>query len=177
MKIFFDTEFIEDGKTIDLISIGMVRSTDGATYYAESNEVDWTKSNDFVDKHVKPHLTGGIALKSRAIIKQEIIEFCGFNPEFWAWYSSYDWVALAQLHGRMVDLPNHWPMYCNDFKQVIELSEFVNTYHSRKLIPEKPINNHNALDDALWLKKYYDLYMEKYQINKSNWLYDSSPSL
>lgn len=25
MKIWFDTEFIEDGKTIDLISIGMVR--------------------------------------------------------------------------------------------------------------------------------------------------------
>ena len=37
MKIFFDTEFIEDGKTIDLISIGMVRE-DGETYYASSPE-------------------------------------------------------------------------------------------------------------------------------------------
>ena len=34
MKIWFDTEFIEDGKTIDLISIGMVRQ-DSATLYFE----------------------------------------------------------------------------------------------------------------------------------------------
>ena len=39
MKIFFDTEFIEDGKTIDLLSIGAVRD-DGETYYAEPAEAD-----------------------------------------------------------------------------------------------------------------------------------------
>lgn len=33
MRIFYDTEFIEDGKTIDLISIGMV-TEDGREYYA-----------------------------------------------------------------------------------------------------------------------------------------------
>ena len=33
MRIFYDTEFLEDGKTIDLISIGMV-AEDGREYYA-----------------------------------------------------------------------------------------------------------------------------------------------
>ena len=39
MRICFDTEFIEDGRTIDLLSIGLVRE-DGATYYAEPAEAD-----------------------------------------------------------------------------------------------------------------------------------------
>ena len=37
MRIWFDTEFIEDGRTIDLLSIGMVRD-DGLEYYAEPQE-------------------------------------------------------------------------------------------------------------------------------------------
>lgn len=37
MRIWYDTEFLETSRTIDLISIGMVRE-DGAEYYAVSNE-------------------------------------------------------------------------------------------------------------------------------------------
>ena len=36
VKYFFDTEFYEDGKTIDLISIGIV-AEDGREFYAVSN--------------------------------------------------------------------------------------------------------------------------------------------
>ena len=39
MRYFFDTEFFEDGKTIDLISIGVV-AEDGRTFYAISSEFD-----------------------------------------------------------------------------------------------------------------------------------------
>jgi hypothetical protein len=39
VKIFYDTEFIDDGRTIDLISIGMV-AEDGREYYAVSSEFD-----------------------------------------------------------------------------------------------------------------------------------------
>ena len=35
MKYFYDTEFIEDGSTIELISIGVV-AEDGREYYAVS---------------------------------------------------------------------------------------------------------------------------------------------
>jgi hypothetical protein len=31
MRFFLDTEFIEDGKTIDLVSIGMVKENGGGT--------------------------------------------------------------------------------------------------------------------------------------------------
>jgi hypothetical protein len=38
VKYFYDTEFIEDGRTIDLISIGIV-ADDGREYYAVSDDI------------------------------------------------------------------------------------------------------------------------------------------
>src|SRR5689334_2024900 len=103
--IFFDTEFIEDGKTIDLLSIGMVRS-DGATYYGECAEADLSRASEWVKANVLVHLTG--ETKPRAEIARDIIEFAGKSPEFWAYYADYDWVALCQLYGTMMDLPAGW---------------------------------------------------------------------
>ena len=39
MKYFIDTEFVDDGKTIDLISIGIV-AEDGRELYVESADFD-----------------------------------------------------------------------------------------------------------------------------------------
>ena len=139
MRIAFDTEFIEDGITIDLVSIGMIRE-DGKTYYAETAEADYTKASDWVKEHVFPNLTG--RAKDRQTIAAEIIEFAGPEPEFWAWYADYDWVALCQLYGRMIDLPKGWPMYCRDFKQTVDMAGW-------KTFPSP--DSHNALEDAVWL--------------------------
>ena len=54
-KYFFDTEFIEDGKTIDLISIG-IACEDGRVYYAQNQECKFTKANEWVWRNVFPHL-------------------------------------------------------------------------------------------------------------------------
>ena len=37
MKYFYDCEFIDDGHTIQLVSLGMV-AEDGRAYYAQSTE-------------------------------------------------------------------------------------------------------------------------------------------
>jgi 3' exoribonuclease, RNase T-like len=50
-KYFLDTEFIEDGATIDLISIGIV-CEDGREYYAINYDCDRTKANDWVKENV-----------------------------------------------------------------------------------------------------------------------------
>jgi hypothetical protein len=39
-RIWYDTEFLEDGRTIDLISFGAVRD-DGREYYAVNREAPW----------------------------------------------------------------------------------------------------------------------------------------
>src|SRR6266702_8931694 len=51
MLYFMDSEFIEDGKTIGLISIGIV-SSDGRELYAQSMEFDASKANEWVAEHV-----------------------------------------------------------------------------------------------------------------------------
>ncbi len=141
MKVWFDTEFIEDGHTIDLLSIGMVRE-DGAEYYAEPEEADRSRASEWVQANVLPTLTG--PTKPRATIAAEIVEFVGENPEFWAYYADYDWVALCQLFGTMMDLPDGWPMYCRDLKQAAD---------ERGLSIGQDDSDHNALGDARWVAK------------------------
>lgn len=57
MIYFYDTEFIEDGETINLISIGIV-SLDGREYYAVNSDmdVDRIKKDDWLCANVVPHL-------------------------------------------------------------------------------------------------------------------------
>jgi hypothetical protein len=56
-EIYYDTEFIEDGRTIDLISIGMV-AEDGREYYAVNSDAPWDriKKNDWLVRNVLPSL-------------------------------------------------------------------------------------------------------------------------
>lgn len=140
MRIWFDTEFIEDGKTIDLMSIGMVRE-DGKTFYAEPAECDLSRAGEWVKANVIPHLSGNKT--PRAQIAREIVEFAGSRPEFWAYYGSYDWVALCQLYGTMMDIPKGWPMFVMDVKHECMVA-------GNPRLPPSAGKAHNALDDALW---------------------------
>lgn len=94
--------------------------------------------------------------------------------QFYAYYADYDWVLFCSLWGTMMDLPNGFPMYCRDLKQMldekIERSTFVDGDYEFKrqdlewklAITKKRIdypeqeNEHNALDDAKWNKKLYE---------------------
>ena len=151
-RYFFDTEFIEDGKTIDLLSIGIV-SDDGREYYAASLEADQSRADDWVRANVLPLLppTGDVAWKSRVTIRDEVTAFllADAKPEVWAYYADYDWVALCQLFGRMIDLPKGLPMFCMDLKQ---LSVMVGSPKH----PEMNGHEHSALDDARWNRDLYN---------------------
>lgn len=146
MKIWFDTEFIEDGKTIDLISIGMV-SEDGRMLYLENADCDRSRASDWVKENVFPKLTGYVW--PRWMIANFVRDFAGTSPEFWAYYADYDWVALCQLYGTMMDLPKGWPMFCLDLKQMAHVM-------GNPKLPEQAAGEHNALDDALWTKSAWE---------------------
>lgn len=162
MKIFFDTEFIEDGKTIELLSIGMVRE-DGKTYYAEVIETIhlWDKADPWVKENVIAHLKSNNTsqfvpeLKTKEQIRMDLLKFVGGYPEFWAYYADYDWVALCQLFGKMIDLPKGWPMYCLDLKQLALSKDIKNSDE----LPWQIGTEHNALEDARWNKTVFD-YLE-----------------
>lgn len=143
MNIYFDTEFIDTGREVHLLSIGMVRH-DGLTYYAEPDDAPKHLACEWVQKNVLPHLTGPV--KTRAQIKYEIIEFCGAHPVFWAYFASYDWLCLSQIFGKMMDVPAHWPHFVMDLQQW-------RLMNSVRDLPKQSTTEHNALNDALWTKE------------------------
>ncbi|MEV1289041.1 hypothetical protein [Micromonospora sp. NPDC049679] len=156
MRIFYDTEFLEDGRTIELISIGMV-ADDGRELYAVNRDAPWDRirEHDWLLTNVVPHLPrvrgDGSQLinftdplvKPRAAIAAEVLAFIRAtpNPDLWAWYCAYDHVALCQLFGRMVDLPPEVPMWTNDLQQVIVRAQSPD-------LPDQQSGVHDALADA-----------------------------
>ncbi|TDZ94768.1 3'-5' exoribonuclease domain-containing protein [Mycobacteroides salmoniphilum] len=74
----YDTEFLEDGRTIDLISIGIV-CEDGREYYAVNSEADWDRIRkddwlmDNVVRHLPTHSTGQVKKRQ------------GFGDTGWSW--------------------------------------------------------------------------------------------
>ncbi len=113
MKFFYDTEFIEDGATIDLVSIGVVDET-GREFYAVSTEFDPDKAGPWVREHVLDKLPppADPAWCDRATMRDRLLKFLNRGRdrvELWAWFAAYDHVALAQLWGDMPALPRELP--------------------------------------------------------------------
>ncbi|WP_049566949.1 3'-5' exoribonuclease domain-containing protein [Streptomyces sp. SBT349] len=161
--IDYDLEFLEDGRTIGLISIGMV-ADDGRELYAVSAEFDQAavRRHPWLREHVWPQLPiaknpPGVRgmdqldldhpdVRPRAQIARAVAAFiqaAGPDVELWANYGAYDHVALAQLWGPMIALPEGVPMFTHDIQQ-----------EARRLglswddLPKQQGGEHNALADA-----------------------------
>ncbi|WP_028849041.1 polyadenylate-specific 3'-exoribonuclease AS [Thermocrispum municipale] len=145
MRFFYDTEFIEDGVTIDLVSIGVVDER-GREFYAVSTQFDPTRAGPWVRENVLPKLPppNHEAWRSREQIKADLLAFIGTprdGVQLWAWYAAYDHVALAQLWGAMPQLPRVLPRFTRDLRQRWEDL-------GKPDLPAPPENAHDALADA-----------------------------
>ena len=146
MRYFYDTEFIDDGRTIDLISIG-VAAEDGREYYGVSTEFDAQRAGSWVRTHVLPKLPPPASQhwRSRAQIRSDLENFLGVSSnepiELWAWVGAYDHVALCQLWGPMTELPSAMPRYTRELRQLWE-------DRGCPRMPPRPRNTHDALVDA-----------------------------
>jgi 3' exoribonuclease, RNase T-like len=146
VRFFYDTEFIEDGRTIDLISIGVV-AEDGREYYAVSTEFDPQRAGNWVRMHVLPKLPPPASQlwRSRQQIRRELEEFFdidGPEPiELWAWVGAYDHVALCQLWGTMPGLPRAIPRFTRELRQLWE-------DRGSPRMPPRSRDVHDALVDA-----------------------------
>lgn len=146
IRYFYDCEFIEDGVTIDLISIG-VAAEDGREFYAISTEFDAERAGPWVRRNVLPKLPphSDPRWRSRIQIRDELYKFLvprpGVTPELWAWVAAYDHVALCQLWGSMIELPATLPRYTRELKQHWQ-------EHGSPQLPALPADAHDALADA-----------------------------
>ena len=147
MRYFYDCEFIEDGYTIDLVSIGIV-AQDGREFLAVSTEFDADRAGSWVRANVLPQLPGPAspAWRARAQIRDDVLAFCTAHTdasaaELWAWVGAYDHVALCQLWGPMTALPRAMPRFTRELKQY-----WVDA--GSPPLPPRPPDAHDALADA-----------------------------
>lgn len=159
MRYFYDCEFIEDGHTIDLVSIGVV-GEDGREFYAVSTEFDPSRAGRWVRENVLRRLPSpsSSAYRSRARIREDLTEFLlhGRDPataepgsvELWAWVGAYDHVVVCQLWGDMTRLPRFMPRFTRELKQYWEFA-------GSPALPEAPDDAHDALADARYNRDRY----------------------
>jgi hypothetical protein len=144
-RFFYDTEFIEDGTTIDLVSIGVVDET-GREFYAVSTEFDERRAIPWVRRNVLDQLPppSDRAWRSRQRIRDDLLAFLtgpGEEIELWAWFAAYDHVALCQLWGAMPALPRPIPRFTRELRQRWDDL-------GQPPLPPRPTGTHDALVDA-----------------------------
>lgn len=179
---FVDTEFIDDGKTIDLISIGIV-SEDGRELYLQSCEFDpkkasqWVKDNVFcylrhcpykgsydLARMLSQHRHGQCidqqrgylhrcSWRTRKQIRNEIKAFC--DPEQ---YGKPELWGYYSAYDHVV--------FCQLFGTMEDLPKGfpMLTYDLRQLLDMKGMQDvyqpedsiHNALEDARWIKDTWE---------------------
>lgn len=153
MRYWMDTEFIDDGKTIDLISIG-IACEDGRELYLESADFDRGKASQWVRENVLTHLRGGECRWTLRSIRVTLRDFFDVEeygkPELWGWCAGYDFVAFCQIFGTMMDVPDGYPHYIHDLQQELDRIGLEDS----DLPPQKG-TAHNALEDARYIKKLW----------------------
>lgn len=155
-RIFYDFEFIEDGTTIDPISLGAVSEDGRREFYALNYDCDYSKASPWVKDNViaqlppKPvvqprHLPGKSPWMHRDQIGPALLKFFDVSKfgdvKLWGYYAAYDHVALAQLWGPMISLPRDVPKYTMDIKQYCVML-------GDPRLPEQGPGEHDALADA-----------------------------
>lgn len=152
MNYYFDTEFLDDGKTIDLISIGLLsEDMHCRPLYMINSEFDESKATDWLKEHVLNHIPRQARRHTRAEIAAAVAEYVQpvKGNRIWGWYPAYDWVVLCQLYGPMVARPPHFPKRPDDLKQVTCM-------FPKAPLPSQKGTKHNAVEDARWVRDAHD---------------------
>lgn len=171
INIFYDCEFLDSGSTIDLVSVGMCNDQDDNTLYLFNADAMLMHANDWVRANVFPHLplckmphTGGpphfdkndTRVMGRSELAKQVADYVrGYGAwptvQLWADYGAYDHVAIAQMFGPMVNLPEGFPMYTNEYMTYeTTMRDTLGAYQLFR--KDKRGNPHDALDDAKWVR-------------------------
>jgi hypothetical protein len=180
MRYWLDTEFIEDGKTIDLISIGIV-AEDGREYYAASTDCDLSKAGDWVRENVlfpmgcvespgrnlvlRP--VDPTVWKNRQRIKEDLLLFFAGGVVDPKADQSLNWdEAVKDLEIWAYYADYDWVAFCQLFGTMMDLPKGFPMYCrdikqecdrlGNPKLPEQSKGEHNALADARWNKEAWE---------------------
>lgn len=173
IRYHLDTEFKENGTTIEPISLGMVDDDGRELYliYAPAvkafkereyfNKLDQTDSwlKDNVFNYISEADVDEYGYCDKEAMAECVYDFIcdgleyGDQAELWGYFAAYDHVCLSQLFGRMIDLPPPMPMFTNE---LMTIGRLPNGYYKPKPARPKQLFEHHALMDAKYQKLVFE---------------------
>jgi 3' exoribonuclease, RNase T-like len=161
VRIYLNAQFASGSNRDRLISVGMVSEV--AKFYrvvSDNNAVEHARRSPWMRQHVLarlPYIEEGpdwhwdedVPDISYVVREDELIDdLLGFvdahpDPEFWGWQSSFAYVAIRHLFGRLTDRPANFPAWCG------ELAAKWSAAGKPELPPRAP-SGHHALEQADW---------------------------
>jgi len=192
-RIYHDWEFVEDGRTVVPLSVALKADNGDELYRIFRDEVVVGRAlaDPWLRHHVVRHLPVRVAsdvwnwdvshpdypkVRTRAQIEQDVRFFVakhgtgGLNGvELWGDYVAYDHVCMAQLFGRMMDLPLGFPMFTKDLRQEIDR---LGLSTQPDLLPRQDsATEHSALCDVRHEKQLGD-FLLNYESNQADYPQD-----
>ncbi|MGG4267428.1 3'-5' exoribonuclease domain-containing protein [Peribacillus simplex] len=178
MKVFFDTEFTGLHKDTTLISLGLV-SENGETFYAELNDYDESKIDEWLQENVIDNLLfnqwnttsqKGLSMNNevvatnvkhnKVVVADKLSEWLAqFDTvEIWSDCLSYDWVLFNDLFGHAFNIPKNVYYIPFDICTLFKIKG-IDPDISREEFAGIDGIKHNALHDAKVIKACYEKLM------------------
>lgn len=118
----------------------------------------------------KPDAVGAMSLDTVKLVEknfvgsQEVVSMTTSTGTFIAeglasHNCDYDWVVFCGIWGTMADLPEYFPRYCRDVKQLCDDL-------GNPRLPEQEGEKHHALHDTLWIVQAYE-FLWRYALDHS----------
>lgn len=183
MKIFLDTEFTGLHQRTTLISIGLV-DEHNCTFYAESNEFDRTRVDEWIQNNVIENLdfkgrelddNGKIIgnmdytaypdqecyYGSEKFIEEHLTSWLAKykHVEIWSDCLSYDWVLFCDLWGHAFNIPKNVYYIPFDICTLFKVKGIDPDINREEFAygtkTPSGLHKHNSLDDAIVIKDCY----------------------
>jgi len=173
MKLFFDTEFTGLRQNTSLISLGIV-DDDDRMFYAVFNDYKKDQVDEWIQENVINNLDIDYNTISRDVnivhgdtkkITEALENWLDYYGEadyikIWSDCLAYDWVLFNELFGGALKIPPNIYYISFDIATLMEIKGVDPDINREQFTGmENNSNKHNALFDAIVIKKCYEKLM------------------
>ena len=174
INLYFDMEFTGLHQNTSIISIGII-SEDGKTFYAELNDYDKKQVDKWLEENVlsnleltdKENILDGNDVRvygNKKDLKKYLTEWLEqFDSiEMWSDCLSYDWVLFNSIFGTAFDIPKNVYYIPFDLSSLFKVMGIDPDISREEFVGIKSKDKkHNALWDAIIIKKCYEKIIER----------------
>lgn len=163
MRIYLNAQFASGNHRERLISVGM--TSEAGEFYrivGDNNAVEHARRDAWMREHVLsrlPYLEEGrdwhwdedhpdvnSVMREEQLV-DDVLDFVDahMGPELWGWQSSFAYVTIRHLFGKLTDRPNGFPGWCGELA-----SKWAEA--GKPELPTRGDNGNHALEQAQWAR-------------------------